>query len=221
LYSIAWRHGLDYRELATWNRIGPDFKLAVGQVLILHRPASSNAASLPSAAEAPAAGSPAAGLPAAPHAAPRGSVPPRDGPPGSASLRSAQPPPMAAALPGAGLHWVWPTDHVSAPRPVPGGGILLLGRLGQDVRAAGAGKVVYTGSGIRGYGNLIIIKHGDSLLTSYAHNREILVQEGQQVSMGQTIAHMGQGPHQISALYFEIRVNGRPTDPLRYLSPPG
>jgi lipoprotein NlpD len=100
---------------------------------------------------------------------------------------------------------------------VPGGGILLLGRLGQDVRAAGSGRVVYTGSGLRGYGNLIIIKHGDSLLSSYAHNRELLVHEGQDVAAGQVIAHMGTGPHQISALYFEIRVNGKPTDPLRYL----
>jgi lipoprotein NlpD len=106
---------------------------------------------------------------------------------------------------------------LSAPRPVPGGGILLLGRLGQDVRAAGSGRVVYTGSGLRGYGNLIIIKHGESLLSSYAHNRELLVHEGQDVTAGQVIAHMGMGPHQISALYFEIRVNGKPTDPLRYL----
>jgi len=217
LYSIAWRHGLDYRELAAWNGIGPDFKLVVGQVLILHRPAPSIAASAARGARLPAAGSPAVPL-----AAPPGSAAPRDMPSGSdASSRSVQPPTVAAAPPGADLHWVWPTDRVSAPRPVPGGGILLLGRLGQDVRAAGAGRVVYTGSGIRGYGNLIIIKHGDSLLTSYAHNREILVQEGQQVTMGQIIAHMGLGPHQISALYFEIRVNGRPTDPLRYLLPPG
>ena len=123
----------------------------------------------------------------------------------------------APASNGANSKWVWPTNRLSAPRPVPGGGILLLGRLGQDVRAAGSGRVVYTGSGLRGYGNLIIIKHGDSLLSSYAHNRELLVHEGQDVAAGQVIAHMGMGPHQISALYFEIRVNGKPTDPLRYL----
>ena len=124
---------------------------------------------------------------------------------------------MPPASNGANSKWVWPTNRLSAPRPVPGGGILLLGRLGQDVRAAGSGRVVYTGSGLRGYGNLIIIKHGDSLLSSYAHNRELLVHEGQDVAAGQVIAHMGMGPHQISALYFEIRVNGKPTDPLRYL----
>jgi lipoprotein NlpD len=123
----------------------------------------------------------------------------------------------APASNGGNSKWVWPTNRLSAPRPVPGGGILLLGRLGQDVRAACGGRVVYTGSGLRGYGNLIIIKHGDSLLSSYAHNRELLVHEGQDVAAGQVIAHMGMGPRQISALYFEIRVNGKPTDPLRYL----
>ncbi len=77
---------------------------------------------------------------------------------------------------------------------------------------------MYSGNGLRGYGNLIIIKHGESLLSSYAHNRELLVHEGQEVAAGQVIAHMGTGAHQTSALYFEIRVNGKPTDPLRYLA---
>jgi lipoprotein NlpD len=92
--------------------------------------------------------------------------------------------------------------------------------LGQDIRAAETGRVVYTGNGIRGYGNLIIIKHGETLLSSYAHNREVLVKEGQDVSVGQTIAHMGTGPHQVSVLYFEIRANGKPVDPLGFLTPP-
>jgi lipoprotein NlpD len=123
----------------------------------------------------------------------------------------------SAAANAGGASWVWPTDRVSAPRAVPGGGILLLGSLGQDIRAAGPGRVVYIGSGLRGYGNLIIIKHGNNLLSSYAHNREMLVHEGQDVTVGQIIAHMGTGPHQVSALYFEIRVNGKPVDPLTYL----
>ena len=141
---------------------------------------------------------------------------------GAASREPAAPGPAGnAALPGAApgkaARWVWPTDRISPPRSVPGGGIELFGRLGQDVRAAGAGRVVYTGDGIRGYGNLVIIKHGDSILTSYAHNRDVLVHEGQDVGAGQTIGHMGTGAHQICALYFEIRVNGRPTDPLPLL----
>jgi lipoprotein NlpD len=124
-------------------------------------------------------------------------------------------PPGAAA---AASKWVWPTERIGAPRPVPGGGILLSGHLGQDVRAASAGRVVYKGSGLRGYGNLIIIKHADSLLSAYAHNREILVHDGQDVATGQVIAHMGEGGPQSPVLYFEIRQNGRPVDPLPYLT---
>ncbi len=115
------------------------------------------------------------------------------------------------------MKWVWPTEGAAAPRSVPGGGILLAGKLGQDVRAASAGRVVYTGSGLRGYGNFIIIKHADSLLSAYAHNREMLVHDGQDVAAGQVIAHMGQGPQQLPVLYFEIRQNGKPVDPLPYL----
>jgi lipoprotein NlpD len=76
---------------------------------------------------------------------------------------------------------------------------------------------VYIGNGLRGYGNLIIIKHGDNVLSAYAHNSELLVHEGQDVQGGQVIAHMGTGPHQVAALYFEIRLNGKPVDPLPYL----
>ncbi len=87
------------------------------------------------------------------------------------------------------------------------------------MRAASAGRVVYTGSGLRGYGNLVIIKHADSLLSAYAHNREMLVHDGQDVAAGQVIAHMGEGEgvHRSPILYFEIRQNGRPVDPLAFL----
>lgn len=115
------------------------------------------------------------------------------------------------------LQWSWPTEHAEPPRPVPGGGILLLGQLGQQVRAASAGRVVYVGNGIRGYGNLIIIKHAENWLSAYAHNQDMTVREGQDVASGQGIGHMGEGPHQIAALYFEIRFNGKPVDPIEYL----
>ena len=115
------------------------------------------------------------------------------------------------------LRWVWPTERIGAPRAVPGGGILLSGRLGQDVRAASAGRVVYAGNGLRGYGNLIIIKHADNLLSAYAHNREMLVRDGQEVLTGQVIAHMGEGVRRSPVLYFEIRQNGRPVDPMPFL----
>jgi len=234
LYGIAWRHNLDYRDLAKWNHIGTDYRLSIGQVLVLQssgepsaprasQPAPSAAVRNQSAGNAPSVGKPVPladppAVVAAPSGGQRAGAPAAQTPPPVPAVVPHGREPVAAPSSNAGnSKWVWPTDRLSAPRAVPGGGILLLGRLGQDVRAAGSGRVVYTGSGLRGYGNLIIIKHGDSLLSSYAHNRELLVHEGQDVAAGQVIAHMGTGPHQISALYFEIRVNGKPTDPLRYL----
>jgi lipoprotein NlpD len=205
LYSIAWRHNLDYRDLAQWNHIGPDFRIAVGQRLVLEPPADRASAS------AGATQPPGAAAPAPPHGL-------RDEP---RSGRPAVPAPIkpsvaAAMLPH--LNWVWPTDRNLAARPVQSGGILFPGRLGQDVRAAAAGRVVYTGSGIRGYGQLVIVKHNDVLLSAYAYNQEVLVHEGQEVAGGETIAHMGEGAHRSAALYFEIRYNGKPIDPLPFLS---
>ncbi len=138
-------------------------------------------------------------------------------PAGGAAPRAGTPPDAAAGDAARPLHWVWPTERRGAPRPVPGGGILISGKLGQEVRAAAAGRVVYAGSGLRSYGMLVIIKHGDSLLSAYAHNRELDVHEGQDVAAGQTIARMGEAVRQIPVLYFEIRLNGRPVDPEPYL----
>jgi lipoprotein NlpD len=229
LYSIAWRHDLDYRDLARWNNIGADFRISVGQVLVLGPGrASPRAAPKPVTPPAnPPPGTPGSRAQTTPQVGkPRplpesaASAPNTSAPSASASAPSLPPAPPRA-VPSAAIgasRWVWPTDRVGAPRPVPGGGILLSGRLGQDVRAASAGRVVYTGSGLRGYGNLVIIKHADSLLSAYAHNREMLVHDGQQVAPGQVIAHMGEGSHQAAVLYFEIRQNGKPVDPLPFFS---
>ena len=181
VYSIAWRYGLDFRDLARWNNIGNDFRITVGQTLIL--------------------------------------TPRRSGmsPPTRAVQPSSSKTPLRTAPIVSGLKWDWPTDRSGAPRPVPGGGILLSGRLGQDIRAASAGRVVYTGSGIRGYGNLIIIKHGENWLSAYAHTRESLVRDGQEVTLGEVIGHMGEGAPEKPVLYFEIRRDGKPVDPLRLL----
>lgn len=182
VYSIAWRYGLDFRDLARWNNIGSDFRIAVGQTLVLTPRRSALAPPRPARAL----------------------------PPSQAPTRSAP----TVTPPG----WNWPTDRSGVPQPVPSGGILLYGQLGQDIRAASAGRVVYTGSGIRGYGNLIIIKHGENLLSAYAHNRESLVHDGQEVSAGEVIAHMGEGAPNKPVLYFEIRRNGKPIDPLGFLT---
>jgi lipoprotein NlpD len=229
LYSIAWRHDLDYRDLARWNNIGADFRISVGQVLVLGpgrvpmspvpKPAPPPAVPPPGAAGSAAQNTPQVGKPRPLRESPAG--PGLGGAPSttvpSASVPSPPPSRQGPSVHNGALKWVWPTDRVGAPRPVPGGGILLSGRLGQDVRAASGGRVVYAGSGLRGYGNLVIIKHADSLLSAYAHNREMLVHDGQEVAAGQVIAHMGEGAHQAAVLYFEIRQNGRPVDPLPFL----
>ncbi|MEP6885338.1 MAG: peptidoglycan DD-metalloendopeptidase family protein [Gammaproteobacteria bacterium] len=224
LYSIAWRHELDFRDLARWNNIGPDFHIAIGQVLLLSGPPRS--APLPRPAIAAPPVTPAWRPNEVPFVGKPQPLPSAAAPPGAPSAAALEAP-IGAGIAGRDrgssavngpVKWVWPTDHVAAPRSVAGGGILLAGRLGQNVRAASAGRVVYTGSGLRGYGNLIIIKHADSLLSAYAHNREMLVHDGQEVTAGQVIAHMGQGAKQMPLLYFEIRQNGKPVDPLPFLS---
>jgi lipoprotein NlpD len=187
VFSIAWRYGLDFRDLARWNNIGSDFRIRVGQTLVL----------TPRRSAVP---TPRPARPLSPSKPPTRSAP---------SVTAA-----GVVAPG----WSWPTDRSGAPQTVPSGGILLYGQLGQDIRAASAGRVVYTGSGIRGYGNLIIIKHGENLLSAYAHNRESLVHDGQEVAEGELIGHMGEGAPNKPVLYFEIRRNGKPIDPLGFLA---
>ncbi len=119
------------------------------------------------------------------------------------------------------IYWRWPTKGMiiskfskkSATRK----GVDIAGRLGQAVKASAAGKIVYSGSGLRGYGRLIIVQHNERFLSAYAHNRKLLVKEGQQVKQGQRIAEMGRSGTDRVKLHFEIRSNGNPVDPLRYL----
>jgi lipoprotein NlpD len=239
LYSVAWRHDLDFRDLAHWNNIGADFRISVGQVLLLGPPRYASIPARPPPQDSSAGASRAQEPPQVSKPRPLAPPPANVAPSGVAPSSSVAPPPSAPngrvnTAPGGTPHgrdstavsaavngsrqWVWPTERIGAPRAVPSGGILLAGRLGQDVRAASAGRVVYAGGGIRGYGNLIIIKHADSLLSAYAHNREMLVHDGQEVATGQVIAHMGETAAHAPILYFEIRQNGKPIDPLPFIS---
>jgi lipoprotein NlpD len=117
------------------------------------------------------------------------------------------------------LSWMWPADGriVATFDEGRNKGIDIAGRPGQQVVAAGAGKVMYAGSGIRGYGNLVIVKHNNSLLSAYAHNRKIVVKEGDNVAKGQMIAEMGDSDADSVKLHFEIRQQGKPVDPSRFL----
>jgi lipoprotein NlpD len=116
------------------------------------------------------------------------------------------------------VEWIWPTKgKVLEGFTESTKGIDIAGKPGQSVTASAAGKVVYSGAGLRGYGKLIIIKHNNTYLSAYAHNNKLLVKEGQTVTKGQQIAEMGNSDTSLVKLHFEIRKNGKPVDPLKYL----
>ena len=142
----------------------------------------------------------------------------------AAVVRPTTPPVAAPSVPAPAadeekLSWIWPSEGkvIATFDEGKNKGVDIAGKAGQQVVAAGAGKVMYAGSGIRGYGNLVIVKHSNSLLSAYAHNRTIVVKEGQSVSKGQMIAEMGDSDTDSVKLHFEIRQQGKPVDPSRFL----
>lgn len=134
-----------------------------------------------------------------------------------------EPPPEAktaeAAAGGDDVPWIWPANGKMVGTFSEGGnkGVDIAGKAGDAVIAAGDGKVVYSGTGLRGYGKLVIIKHNNTYLSAYAHNQNILVKEGQSVTKGQKIAEMGNTDADQVKLHFEVRRSGKPVDPLKYL----
>jgi lipoprotein NlpD len=213
LYSIAFRNQLDYRELAVWNDIGPDYLINVGQVVRLSAPEIAGTGSIQTAPLGESSG-PVAHAPAPAPAPPAGSSPPP-----VATLPPVAAPP-AMRLPDGPLvtQWRWPTRGAVVKGFGSGAkGVDIAGDLGQPVLAAAAGKVVYSGAALKGYGELIIIKHDDVHLSAYGYNRRRLVGEGATVAAGQPIAELGLGPEQKPVLHFEIRRKGKPVDPAGYL----
>ncbi|MGH8693985.1 MAG: peptidoglycan DD-metalloendopeptidase family protein [Burkholderiales bacterium] len=238
LYSIALDYGQDYRELAAWNNLEDPALIRVDQRLRLFPPDSVGELALPQAVPLE--------MPPAPVAVPVKTEPKARKLPYSeqalAQLKAAKPTPAsaptaappakpavtAAATPApkeAGsadvrLVWEWPTQGkviYGFGEGTNQKGVGIEGRSGQAVLASAPGKVVYSGSSLRGYGKLIIIKHNTSYLSVYAHNSQILVKEGQSVAKGQKIAEMGNSDSDRVALHFEIRRLGKPIDPLQYL----
>jgi lipoprotein NlpD len=191
LFTIAWRYGRDYRDLARWNDLGDGSLIYPGQLIKLYPPPGGRERAEPRASpgKRTAARTPTRELPELP----------------------SEPPPA----------WSWPTSGSVVvefgTRPGTGTGVLISGESGQPVRAAAAGRVVYSGSGLIGYGQLIIVKHNDTYLSAYGHNASLLVQEGEAVGQGQRIATMGDGPGREPRLHFEIRQNGKPVDPRQFL----
>jgi lipoprotein NlpD len=224
LYSISFRYGKDHRQMAQWNNMAEPYQVNAGQYLRIIPPRREAFASRPPAPPAPApqaAAAPAAAPPAGEvevyglNEAPRSAVAPVSPPVETA-------PPAAAAAPG----WQWPTARAPSRSAVTSGtanrGIDIPGERGEAVRAAASGRVVYSGNGIPHYGNLLIVKHDEHYLSAYAHNDRLLVGEGADVAAGEQIAEMGDSGTGTDAvkLHFEIRRDGEPVDPLKYLPGP-
>jgi lipoprotein NlpD len=238
LYSIAFRHGLDYRELARANGIAAPYTIYVGQDIRLdihnRRDVARAQASRPPPARPrrpPVAPSTVRTPPAdkpvpqveVPASAPPATAPSRNPVAGSSPSAPLEKP--AAGADGtasqAGIVWRWPAIGKREGGFVAGDqtrqGIDIVGKSGDPVRAAADGVVVYSGNGLIGYGELIIIKHNAELLSAYGHNRRRLVQEGDRIKGGQQIAEMGSTSASRDMLHFEIRRNGKPVDPMAFL----
>ncbi len=182
VYAIAFRFGLDYRQLAAWNGLSGSYLIHPGDVIRLNGPSGTTTVTQAT----------------------------RGRPKTAARKR-----PPAEPAPD----WHWPTQGrvVAGFVATNGNGVDIAGKKGQPVFAAAGGRVVYSGSGLIGYGQLIIVKHNNTYLSAYGHNDDLLVAQGATVKAGQRIATMGKGPGERPVLHFEIRQNGEPVDPIRLL----
>ncbi len=211
IYMIAWEFGLDFQDIAEWNGIEEPYRLQEGQRLRLRE----GAGPLPAVVET-------APVTDAPPPKPAGPLPQPAAPPvpTPSATAEAAPPPEAELPATPPTDWLWPTQgdliaRFSRDKGI--NGIQIAGSAGAPVLASAGGEVVYVGEGLRGYGKLVIVKHSRNHLSAYAHNRKILVVEGDRVGRGQQIAEMGSTGADRTMLHFEIRVNGKPQDPLRFL----
>lgn len=244
LYSIGLEFGYDYKEIAQNNNISVPYNIRVGQQLnlkakekttgstksvsaenddVVIKPLNNEGADVqvqnaPSTAtNPPTLNSPKATREAYSDQA-YNAANPTDSKP--AEVKSTESKPLVTGGEEA-IDWAWPTKGKVTNGFSEGAsakGIDIEGKLGQDINAAGSGKVIYNGSDLRGYGNLVIVKHNKDYLSVYAHNSKILVKEGQSVLKGQKIAEMGNSGTDIVKLHFEIRYQGKSVDPTKFLS---
>ena len=209
LYNIARASGVSVNTLISANNIADPTQLRVGQVLKLS--GGRAPAATPTETPAPAESTPS-----------QTTTPPADG--SSATATASTPPPAAKPAPTARaadagvIDWAWPASgSILQSFSVATKGIDIAGAPGDPVHAAADGKVMYSGNGVRGLGNLIIINHQSGFITAYAHNRTLLVKTGQEVKRGTKIAEIGQTDTTSPRLHFEVRRQGTPVDPLKYL----
>lgn len=215
LYSIALAFGQDWRDIGRWNQIEDPSRLRIGQALRVTPAGADGATGAAGTAPIIVAGNiEARPLDAAPPGAPP-STPP-------SAARSAQAanviePRAPAVDPGSAWAWPVPGKVIDPFNESRNKGVGISGTEGEPVLAANDGQVVYSGNALRGYGNLVIIKHNDDYISAYAHNKLIVVQQGQTVKRGQRIAELGATGTDRPKLHFEIRRQGKPVDPVKYL----
>jgi lipoprotein NlpD len=208
LYSIAWRYNFDYKEVANWNNVKAPYTIYPGQLIRLKPILKKKGVALKSPDASPE-------KKVVKQPVPRKTPPPATKPAKQVAKKTA----VKKSLPKGPVKWFWPTDGKIARTnsPTSKKGLDILGRAGQRVKAAATGEVVYSGGGLLGYGKLIIIKHNETYLSAYAYNSKLLVKEGDIVKAGQAISEMGQDHTGRTVLHFEIRQNGKPTNPIKYL----
>ena len=228
LIRIGLETGQGWKDIARWNNLENPNLIGVGQVLRVTStvPAPPSAAAAAVAADtgvvtrpvasssvAPASAASAASAPKAPVSAPASTA-------SAASAPAAAPAASPAAAGDEDVAFIWPASGalLAGFDEVRNKGYDIAGKAGDPVLAAADGRVVYAGAGLRGYGNLIILKHNNTFLTAYAHNQALLVKEDQTVRRGQKIAEMGNTDADRVKLHFEIRRQGKPVDPARYLA---
>lgn len=226
LFRIALDAGQTWRDVQAWNNLANPNVIEVGQVLRVAPPVGAvgaTAAALPTGTAATAGATTAPVTPTSVVSRPlhaTGTVATAVTATATVPTPAATPPAPAAAVPaGDAVSFVWPAQGavVSSFDEARNKGVAIAGKVGDPVLAAADGRVVYAGAGLRGYGNLIILKHNNTYLTAYAHNQALLVREDQLVKQGQRIAEMGSSDADRVKLHFEVRRQGRPVDPMTYL----
>ena len=206
LIRIGLDNGQNWRDIARWSNLENPNLIEVGQVLRVVPPAENvGVVTRPVTSGSVTPGA----VPAAPAQA------------ASAPARPASAPPAAAPGNDEDVAWIWPAQGsvLAGFDEAKNKGMDIAGKAGDAVMASADGRVVYAGAGLRGYGNLIILKHNNTFLTAYAHNQTLLVKEDQSVRKGQKIAEMGNSDADRVKLHFEIRRQGKPVDPAKYLPP--
>ncbi|MCY7258951.1 peptidoglycan DD-metalloendopeptidase family protein [Pseudomonas protegens] len=216
LFSIAFRYGWDYKALAARNNIAEPYTIHPGQTIRFDGRTGVAPTTVVTSTQSGASSSSKTTVIRRPAGATTATAT------GTSTATASKPAPAPVTPAGpAPTGWGWPSSGVLIGKFSSNGslnkGIDIAGDLGQPVLAASDGTVVYAGSGLRGYGELVIIKHNETYVSAYGHNRKLLVREGQQVKVGQTIAEMGSTGTDRVKLHFEIRRQGKPVDPLQFL----